>query len=75
MNCGDGLDVFGSDREAKHGTSYRAMLFVCPYERVALLPRDVPSSLRDVLEALRAYVRAARDADALDLVERSHWGT
>jgi len=72
-NCGESLELFGCELQAKDGTPYRAMAFVCVEEELLLWTHQVSAEVRATAKARRRYLQARSDADGQGRVERSYW--
>lgn len=71
--CGGSLELFGLEADAKDGTPYRAMVFVCATEHTCRKPHEVPDTYRETAKAWRAYLRAVADADRRDREVPRRW--
>ncbi|MBU6330499.1 MAG: DUF3293 domain-containing protein, partial [Acidobacteria bacterium] len=71
--CGSGLELFGCDLEAKDGTPYRAMAFVCTDEELLLWGHQVDAVVRAVASTRWQYLQARADADGRGRIDRTHW--
>jgi len=70
--CGGELHVFGNTLQSKSGNPYWAMAIVCENEAVARLPAQYHAQL-PALKSWRLFALASRDADELNLTDRSNW--
>jgi Protein of unknown function (DUF3293) len=66
------LAVFSAELTGRSGELYGAVVSYCPEDEVALLPPQMPVSLRRAVLAFRDFAHARADADALGLVERTN---
>jgi hypothetical protein len=76
LNCpictATNLAVFSAELTGRSGELYGAVASYCPKDEVALLPAQMPPTLRRAVLAFRDFAHARADADALGLVELTH---
>jgi hypothetical protein len=72
--CGHSqLAIFTAELVGRSGHRYGAVVSYCPEDEIALLPPQMPASLRRAVLAFRDFAHARADADVLGLQESRRW--